>query len=133
MTLRARRIVRSTQIGAAAVAAVLSPVPLADEFVIAPALLGMAAAYGREHGLPVRALPWRALTKTAMTGLVARAAVNLMTSYVPGVAAIVNAITAFALTGTYAEWLDRACTDPSHAQPPSYGDLLRALKRHATR
>jgi hypothetical protein len=115
MTPRASAVVRSAGIGAAAAAAILSPIPLADEFLIGPALLGVAAFVGHERGLPFGALPWRPLAKTAVLGLGARAALNLAVSYLPGVAAVANAVTAFALTRIYAEWADRTFADPAHA------------------
>jgi len=109
MTPRASRIVRASGLGAAAIAAVLSPIPLADELVIGPGLLGVAAIVGLERGLTLRELPWRALAATAAAGLGARAALNLAVASLPGVAAVANAATAFALTHAYAEWADRAC------------------------
>jgi uncharacterized protein (DUF697 family) len=108
MTPRASTIVRATGIASAAIAAILSPVPLADELVLGPALLGVAAVIGREHGLGFADLPWGSLARTAMAGLTARAVLNLATSYLPGVAAVANAVTAFALTRAYAEWADRS-------------------------
>ena len=109
MTPRASRIVRASGLGAAAIAAVLSPIPLADELVMGPGLLGVGAVVGLDRGLALRELPWRALAATAAAGLGARAALNLAVASFPGVAAVVNAATAFALTQAYAEWADRAC------------------------
>jgi hypothetical protein len=109
MTPRAKWIARASGLGAAAVAAILSPIPLADEIVIGPGLLGIAAIVGLDRGLTLRELPWRALAATAAAGLGARAALNLAVTSLPGVAAVVNAATAFALTHAYAEWADRAC------------------------
>lgn len=131
--IRAQTVVRATEIGAAAVAAVLSPIPLADELLIAPALLGVAAAIGRERGLTLRQLPWRPLAETAAIGLAARAALNLAVSYLPGVAAVANAATAFALTRAYAEWADGACRDPAHARALSYADLVRTIRERVAR
>jgi uncharacterized protein (DUF697 family) len=117
MTPRARTIVRATEIGAAAVAAILSPVPLADELVMAPALIGIAAVIGHEHGVSLADLPWRAFARTAMAGLTVRAVLNLATSPLPGVAAVANAVTAFALTRAYAEWADRSATSITSPAP----------------
>lgn len=109
MTPRARRIVQASGLGAAAIAALLSPVPLADELVIGPGLLGIGAIVGLDRGLTWRELPWRSLAVTAAAALGARAALNLAVTSVPGVAAVVNAATAFALTRAYAEWAEQAC------------------------
>jgi uncharacterized protein (DUF697 family) len=108
VTPRATAVVRATEIGAAAVAAVLSPIPLADELVIGPALLGVAAVIGREQGRAVAELPWRSLVGTAVVGLAARAALNLAVATLPGVATVANAVTAFGLTRAYAGWAERA-------------------------
>jgi uncharacterized protein (DUF697 family) len=132
MRLGADRVVRATEIGAAAVAAILSPIPLADELILAPALLGVAAVVGHDRGRPLASLPWRVLTKTAICGLIARAAFNLASASVPGVAAVANAVTAFALTRAYAEWVDAACSDPRRARVPNYQDILRAMGTQAT-
>jgi uncharacterized protein (DUF697 family) len=101
--------VRVAEIGSAVVAAILSPIPLADEFVIAPGLLGIAAIIGHCHGLGLAAMPWRSLGKAALAGLAARASANLVVSGLPGIAALANAATAFALTRAYADWAERVC------------------------
>lgn len=74
-----------------------------------PGLLGVAAVVGLDRGLTLGELPWRSLAATAAAGLGARAALNLAVASLPGVAAVVNAATAFALTRAYAEWAERAC------------------------
>jgi uncharacterized protein (DUF697 family) len=130
---RANRYVRATSVGAAGVAAILSPIPLADEVVLLPALVGLGASIGRERGLGLRALPWRVLTTAAVAGLASRAAVNLAVAYLPGVAAVTNAATAFALTRFYAAWADAACADPQHARPPRFEELVSALRKSVPR
>lgn len=109
MTPRAAIVVRASGLGAAAIAIVLSPVPLADELVIGPGLLAIAAIIGRDRGLRLGELPWRTLAAAAVAGLGARAALNVAVATLPGVAAVVNAATAFALTRAYADWADRTC------------------------
>jgi uncharacterized protein (DUF697 family) len=129
MKPRARRLVHATEIGAAAIAAILSPIPLADELVIAPALLGVAAVVGHDRGLALAELPWRVLAKTAIAGLATRAAFNLATAYLPGVATVANAVTAYALTRAYAEWADRTCHGAEPARVPTYEEILHAMGR----
>jgi len=124
--------VRVTEVGAAVVAAALSPIPLADEVILLPTLVGLAALLGRERGLTMAALPWRAFGKVALAGLAARAALNLAVSYVPGVAAVANAASALALTRAYARWADAACSDPKHARPPTFHELIADLRRNGT-
>jgi uncharacterized protein (DUF697 family) len=129
MTPRARDVVKGAGLGTAVVAAILSPIPLADELVLLPALLWVGAAVGRDRGLALGDLPWRAFTTTALVGLGARAGLNLAVSFLPGVAAVANAVSAFALTWAYAHWADAACADPEHARAPtpqSFAELLRA-------
>jgi uncharacterized protein (DUF697 family) len=111
LNIPANATIRAAEIGSAFVAAILSPFPLADEFVIAPGLLGMAAVIGHQNGLRLAAMPWGALGRAAFVGLAARASANLAVSCLPGVAAIANATTAFALTRAYARWVERACVE----------------------
>ncbi len=129
MSPRARRYVQGTSIGAAALGAILSPIPLADELLLFPSLLGLGVAIGRHRGLSWRALPWRPMAVTAATGLAARAVVNLAVAYLPGVAAVANASTGFVLTRMYGAWADAACADPEHARPPHRDDFVSALGR----
>lgn len=121
-------VVGAASWGAAAIAAVLSPIPLADEVVLFPGLLGLGAAVGRAQGLSLRALPWDAFATTAAIGLAARAGVNLAVSYLPGIAAVANATTAYALTHAFGAWAHAACTDPSRARPPSHSELVDAIR-----
>jgi hypothetical protein len=104
--MRARSFTTATGVGAAAVAAILSPIPLADEVVLLPALIGVGVVVGRERGIALGALPWRRLAGGAVAGLVARGAINLAVASVPVVAAAANAATAFVLTRAYAAWAD---------------------------
>jgi uncharacterized protein (DUF697 family) len=122
------RVVGPASWGAAAVAAVLSPIPLADEVLLFPALLGVGAAVGRARGVRLRALPWGAFAATAAIGLTARAGINLAVSYLPGIAAVANATTAYALTYAFGAWAHAACADPSRARPPSPAQLVDAIR-----
>jgi hypothetical protein len=90
----------------------------------------MAQRIARAHGLAGRAVPWRAIARTGVNGLVARAVANLAVSYIPGVAAVATAATAALLCELIGAAVDEACADPGHAQPVSVRDLgarLRAL------
>lgn len=107
-----RRIVRQTSVFSGVLAVVLSPVPLGDEVVLLPTLALMAARIGRAHGLGAVDLPWRRVGSTALAALGARATLNLAVSYIPGVAAVANAITAVALMHALGTYVDRACTTP---------------------
>jgi hypothetical protein len=107
--VRARAFVTATGVGAAAVAAILSPIPLADEVLLLPALIGVGAVVGLERGIAFGALPWRALAAGAVAGLAARGAINLVVATVPVIAAAANAATAFALTRAYASWAEGEC------------------------
>ena len=129
MSPRARRYVQGTSVGAAVVAAILSPIPLADEVLLFPSLLGLGVAIGRDRGLPWRSLPWWPMSATAAKGLAARAFLNLAVAYLPGVAAVTNASTGFVLTRVYGAWADAACADPEHARPPHRDDFVSALRR----
>lgn len=115
-------------LAAAAVAAVLSPVPLADEALFLPGMGLLAARIGRAHGLGWRHLPWGPIGLTAATGLVARATLNLTTSLIPGVAAVVNAASALALTELFGDYVDGVCAHPEQARSRGLLELLPALR-----
>jgi uncharacterized protein (DUF697 family) len=105
-----RKIVRQTGLFSGVVAVALSPVPLADEAVLLPTLAFMAARIGRAHGVGTLELPWRRVASATLAALGARATVNLAVSYMPGVAAAANAVTAIAMTQWLGAYVDRACT-----------------------
>ena len=110
MEARTHALVRGATIAAAVGAAALSPVPMADEVLLLPTFLGLGAVVGRRHGLDLRQIPWATLGKAAVLVLTSRAGFNATVAFVPGVAAAVNATTAYALTSTYGNWVDSVCT-----------------------
>jgi uncharacterized protein (DUF697 family) len=118
-----QRIVDQSSVVAAGLGVVLSPLPLADEALLLPLLGTMTVRIGHVHGLGWRELPWRAVTKTAIGGLAARAAVNLGVAYVPLVAAAANAVSAAALTGAFGAYADRACARPAEAHSETLDEL----------
>ena len=111
------RIIHRTSVGAAAMGMVLSPIPLADEIVFVPVFAWLASRIGKEHGLPRSRVPWRPIAKTAFSGLAARAAINVTVAFVPGVAAVANAVSAAVLTELVGGFIDAACSDPEAARP----------------
>jgi uncharacterized protein (DUF697 family) len=120
----------TSSVTSAAIGAVLSPVPLADELALAGVYFVMARRIVRAHGLAGKAAPWRAMARTGVNGLVARAVANLAVSYIPGVAAVANAATAALLCEIFGAAFDEACADPANARAISVRDLgarLRAL------
>jgi uncharacterized protein (DUF697 family) len=126
---RARAIVTRTAIASAALGAVLSPIPMADEIALVPIYALMAARIGRAHGLALAKLPWRPIAKTTFSGLGVRAGLNVAFAFVPGVAAVANATSAAALTMLLGHWLDETCRDPDAAVAVSPAAILEALKR----
>src|SRR4051794_13917804 len=88
------RIINRTSLVTMALAALLSPIPLADELAFIPVYGVMASRIGKRHGLAARDVPWKPIVGTALAALGARAAINVTVSYIPGVAAIANAISA---------------------------------------
>jgi uncharacterized protein (DUF697 family) len=119
--------INKTSAAAAAIAAVLSPVPMADELVMLPLFGFLARRIAREHGLSASKTPWRPLFGTAVKGLAARAAVNLAVAFVPGVAAVANATSAVGLTQWFGRFADEVCGNPA-AQPPGLESLFTVLK-----
>jgi uncharacterized protein (DUF697 family) len=129
----ARGAIHSASVAAAALGAVLSPIPLADEIALVPLYAWLTTRIGRAHGLETRQIPWRPLAKTAALGLAARAGLNLTVGFVPGVAALANAATAAALTELYGGFADRACRDPGAATAASLKELVEALRTRVAR
>ena len=123
-----KKAIRKTELGAAVLGAVLSPVPLADELVLFPMYAALAKRIGRAHGLSPSAIPWRPVLVTAASGLAARAALNLAVSFVPGVAAVANAASAVALTEVFGRYADAACASPANAAAWTTRDMMGALR-----
>ena len=123
-----RSIVQRNTLASAVIGAVLSPIPLIDELVLIPFYLRMAAKIGRSHALARGQMPWRPVTRTTLNGLLARAAVNVTVSYIPGVAAAANAASAAALTALLGNYIDDACADPKGAQPIGVKAIVGVLK-----
>jgi uncharacterized protein (DUF697 family) len=118
-----QRIVDQSSVVAAGLGVVLSPFPLADEAIMLPLLGTMTVRIGRAHGLGWRELPWKAIAKTALGGLLARATLNLGVSYIPLVAAAANAASAAALTGAFGAYADRTCDHPAQAHSETLDEL----------
>jgi uncharacterized protein (DUF697 family) len=118
-----QRIVDQSSVVAAGLGVVLSPFPLADEAIMLPLLGTMTVRIGRAHGLCWRELPWKAIAKTALGGLLARATLNLGVSYIPLVAAATNAASAAALTGAFGAYADRTCDHPAQAHSETLDEL----------
>ncbi|HWE22505.1 MAG TPA: hypothetical protein VG496_01070 [Myxococcales bacterium] len=125
------RVVHGTSVMAAGVGALLSPLPLVDELVLAPAYGAMSWRIGRLHALPFASIPWRPITRTIVNGLLARAAANLVVAFVPGVAAAANAMTAAALTEWLGGYVDDACAAPSGVKAATIGEILSSLRQTA--
>src|ERR1019366_6955722 len=105
------RLIRRASILSAALGVVLSPIPLADELLLLPIYGVMTARIARQRGLAAKGIPWRPVMATPAAGLAARAAVNVTVSYIPGVAAFANAVSAVALTQFFGRYVDGACKD----------------------
>lgn len=118
-----QRIVDRSSVVAAGLGVVLSPFPLVDEALLLPVLGAMTIRIGRAHGLGWRELPWKAIAKTAVGGLAARATLNLGVSYIPLVAAAANAASAATLTGAFGAYADRTCGDPAAAHSETLDEL----------
>ncbi len=103
------RTVNTTRWLSAGLAAILSPIPLLDDLVLAPVYGAMAIRIGRTHHLSIGEMPWKQAGPMIVAGLVGRAAANLTVSYIPGVAAVANAMTAIILTDFLAPRINDAC------------------------
>ncbi len=129
MNPNVNRVIRRTSVLSAALGVILSPIPLADELLLLPIYGVMAARIGRLHGLSSGQVPWKPVISTAVAGLGARAAVNLTVAYIPGVAAVANAVSAVALTQFFGRYLDGACSEPASARALSLQEILASLRR----
>lgn len=123
----ATRTIHRAAVAAAGISVVLSPLPLADELALLPLYALLTVRVARTRGRAVRDVPWRPLAKIAFVGLAIRGAVDVTTSGIPGVAAVVNATTAVALTKVYGACVDRVCREPAEVTAVSMRDVLDAM------
>src|SRR3954466_12477110 len=93
-----RRVITRTSVVGFGLGVILSPIPLADELLLFPVYAVMTARIAKHHGLSFREIAWKPILSTAAAGLAARAAINVTVSFIPGVAAVANAVSAAALT-----------------------------------
>jgi uncharacterized protein (DUF697 family) len=128
-----QRIVDRSSVVAAGLGVVLSPFPFVDEALLLPVLGAMTIRIGRAHGLGWRELPWKAIAKTAVGGLAARATLNLGVSYIPLVAAAANAASAATLTGAFGAYADRTCDHPAAAHSETLDELKVDVRELADR
>jgi uncharacterized protein (DUF697 family) len=123
-----RKIINRASVVNALIAAVTSPVPLLDELIFAPGFVFMAARIGRKQGVSLVKMPWRPIGGTIVTGLAARAAINVAVSYIPGVAAALNAVTAVTLTQFLGRYVVKACERPEEARKVAIKDLVDEMR-----
>jgi uncharacterized protein (DUF697 family) len=128
MTEATRKLVARTSYVAGALAVVLSPVPLADEIAFMPVFGVMAARIGKLHGLAFKDVPWRPIAATTVATLAARATVNVAVSYIPGVAAVANAVSAVTVTRILGSYVDAACAEPGAARAMSFKEVAERMK-----
>ncbi len=128
MSEAVRKLVARTSYVSGAIAVVLSPIPLADEIAFLPVFGVMAARIAKTHGLAMKDVPWRPIATTTLAALAARATVNLAVSYIPGVAAVANAVSAVTLTRMLGSYVDEACAQPKAAQALSVKEIVARMK-----
>ena len=122
-------VIHKTSTAAAAVAAVLSPIPLADELILFPMYTWLSRRIARAHNLDMRIVPWKPISFTAINGLVARAGLNLAVSFVPGVAAVANAASAVMLTEFFGRYVNGVCESPGTAKTMVVKEIIDLLRR----
>jgi uncharacterized protein (DUF697 family) len=122
------RLIRRTSLVTAALGVVLSPIPLADELLLLPIYGVLTSRIAKKHELPAGKLPWKPICATAFAGLAARAAINITVSYIPGVAAAANAVSAVALTQFFGRYVDDACAKPGSTRTLSVAEILETLR-----
>ena len=129
MTPEVSKIVHRTSIVTAVIAVILSPIPLADEIVFVPVYGVLTSKIARTYGLALGDIPWKPMLRTALTALAARAAVNVGVSYIPGVAAAMNAVTAGLLTEFFGGYVDATCADPTNVKTPTVKQIIETLRQ----
>jgi uncharacterized protein (DUF697 family) len=115
-TKQVQSVIWKTTFASAALGVVLSPIPLADELLLVPIYGVMTARIGKARGVALHKVPWKPLGTAILAGLAARAAANVGFAFIPGVAAVANAISAAALTKLLGEYADT--TFREGAAPP---------------
>ena len=118
-TKQVKRVIWQTTVASAALGVVLSPIPLADELLLVPIYGVMTARIGkrprRRRDRGARGGP---SARAIVAGLAARAAANVGFAFIPGVAAVANAVSAVALTKLLGDYADTACRGSAAAAPP---------------
>jgi uncharacterized protein (DUF697 family) len=108
-TRQVKSVILQTTVASAALGVILSPIPLADELLLVPIYGVMTARISRARGVGLTRVPWRPIGAAIVAGLAARAAANVGFAFIPGVAAVANALSAAALTKVLGEYADTAC------------------------
>ena len=108
---KTKKIVWQTTLFSAALGAVLSPIPFADEIILVPVYGIMAARIGKVHGLRLMEMPWKPISGAITAGLATRAALNVVVAFIPGLAAISNAVSATMLTRRLGHYADTLCRE----------------------
>jgi uncharacterized protein (DUF697 family) len=124
-----RRVITRTSVIGFGLGVVLSPIPLADELLLLPVYAVMTTRIAKHHGLPFKKIAWRPILSTVAAGLAARAAINVTVSFIPGVAAVANAVSAAALTQLMGRYVDAACADPSAARAMTPSAIIAVLRQ----
>jgi uncharacterized protein (DUF697 family) len=114
-TKQVKNVILQTTLVSAALGVVLSPIPLADELLLVPIYGVMAARIGRARNVALHQVRWKPIGTAIFAGLAARAAANLTVAFIPGVAAVANALSAAALTKVLGEYADTTCRN---GEPP---------------
>jgi uncharacterized protein (DUF697 family) len=128
MTDRVRKLVARTSYVTGTLAVVLSPVPLADEIAFLPVFGVMTARIANTYGLALKDIPWRPIAATTVAALAARATVNVAVSYIPGVAAVANAVSAVTVTRMLGKYIEATCAEPGGARAMSFKEVAQHLK-----
>jgi hypothetical protein len=97
-----------------------------------PIFAGMTLRIARAKQLPTREVPWKPVMATTVSALLARAAVNVTVSYIPGVAAVANAASAVAMTHWLGRYVDGACNEPTGARAFGVREIADLLKKSPT-
>jgi uncharacterized protein (DUF697 family) len=113
MEEQSRRITNLMSGVTAVTAFVTQPVPALDELVVIPMHYYLVMRLARARGVATLNLPWRNIQSIIWYGAGARLVVNVSFGLVPVAGAVVNSITAIALTEYLGRYMDELLTNPT--------------------
>jgi uncharacterized protein (DUF697 family) len=113
---------------AAAVTSVAAhPVPAVDELFVVPVHYRFSWKMARVMNVPIRAVPWREVSKIIWGGALVRFGIDVTLGLVPVAGVVSHVLSAVTLTEILGEYLDRALTGPEPPPPVTLRTLASSV------